>query len=108
MLALYAWNTCHICLQAHGHDAMKVLRSQKFKSQRLEDFRNSVERRLRLRRLVRDETLPDEQFISCCKRMLFNADSLSQLMEGLSFRISYANQVAPEGTHIDIAWDFEV
>lgn len=97
-----------MCLQAHGRGALNVLRRQKAKSQRLEDFRNSVERRLRLRRLIRDENLPDEQFISCCKRMLFNADSLSQLMEGYSFRISYANQVAPEGTHIDIAWDFEV
>lgn len=57
---------------------------------------------------MRDESLQDGQFISCCKRMLFNADSLSQLMEGLSIRISYTNQVVPEGTHIDIAWDFEV
>lgn len=57
---------------------------------------------------MRDERLQDAQFISCCKRMLFNADSLAQLVEGLSLRISYSNQVAPEGTYIDIAWDFEV
>ena len=97
-----------LCSQVHGPEALKVIRRQKAERQRLQDFRNSVERRLRLRRLVRDETLQDAQFISCCKRMLFNSDSLSQIMEGLSFRISHTNQVAPEGTHIDIAWDFEV
>ncbi|KAL3142705.1 hypothetical protein ABBQ38_003006 [Trebouxia sp. C0009 RCD-2024] len=95
-------------IKAHGLDALKALRRQKAERQRLEDFRNSVERRLRLRRLMRDERLQDAQFISCCKRMLFNADSLAQLVEGLSLRISYSNQVAPEGTYIDIAWDFEV
>ena len=107
-MSLMSQEARHTCSQARGYNALKALRRQKAERQRLEDFRNSVERRLRLRRLMRDETLQDAQFISCCKRMLFNADSLSQLVEGLSLRISHSNQVAPEGTHIDIAWDFEV
>ena len=87
---------------------MSVLQKEKAAKQRLDDFRISVERRLRLRRLARDETVQDEQFVSCCKRMLYNSPSLSQIMEGLAFRISHTNQVSPEGEFIDIAWDFEV
>lgn len=96
------------CVQTKGPQALAVLQQQKTEKQRIEDFRHSVEKRLRLRRLIRDATLPDAQFISCCKRMLYNSTSLSQIMEGLSFRISHVNQLSPEGTHIDIAWDFEV
>ena len=97
-----------ISMQSYGPAALAVLQKQNADKQRLEDFRRSVEKRLRLRRLARDETLQDMQFISCCKRMLYNSQSLSQIMEGLSFRISHVNQVSAEGNHIDIAWDFEV
>ncbi|DBA76668.1 hypothetical protein WJX79_007357 [Trebouxia sp. C0005] len=95
-------------LQSKGPAALAVLQKHNADKQRLEDFRHTVEKRLRIRRLARDETLQDVQFISCCKRMLYNSTSLSQIMEGLSFRISHTNLVSPEGTHIDIAWDFEV
>lgn len=95
-------------IQSAGPGVLSVLTKEKAAKQRLDDFRISVERRLRLRRLARDETLQDEQFVSCCKRMLYNSPSLSQIMEGLAFRISHTNQVSPEGEFIDIAWDFEV
>ena len=98
----------HCWLQSGGPGALSVLQKEKAAKQRLDDFRISVERRLRLRRLARDETVQDEQFVSCCKRMLYNSPSLSQFMEGLAFRISHTNQVSPEGEFIDIAWDFEV
>ena len=95
-------------MQGRGPAALAALQKHNADMQRLEDFRHTVEKRLRIRRLVRDETLQDAQFISCCKRMLYNSTSLSQIMEGLSFRISHTNLVSPEGSHIDIAWDFEV
>ena len=95
-------------MQSKGPAALAALQKHNADKQRLEDFRHTVEKRLRIRRLARDETLQDAQFISCCKRMLYNSTSLSQIMEGLSFRISHTNLVSPEGSHIDIAWDFEV
>lgn len=97
-----------VCLQRHGPAVASLLRQQQVRTQRLEDFRRSVEKRLRLRRLSRDPSLQDERFVSCCKRMLHNSDSLLLIMDGLSFRISQANQVSSDGTRIDIAWDFEV
>ncbi len=95
-------------MQSKGPTALAALQKHNAHKQRLEDFRHTVEKRLRIRRLARDETLQDAQFISCCKRMLYNSTSLSQFMEGLSFRISHTNLVSPEGSHIDIAWDFEI
>lgn len=95
-------------MQRYGPRALTVAQHQKARSQRLEDFRRTVEKRLRIRQLARDPSLQEEQFISCCKRMLHNSDSLSQICDGLSLRISHINQVWPDGSGIDVAWDFEV
>jgi len=36
------------------------------------------------------------------------SEQLRNIFDGLSVRISHQNQVSPESTCIDIAWDFEV
>ena len=41
-------------------------------------------------------------------RLLQRADALMPLMEGLEVRISEASMVAPDGAHIDIAWDCDI
>lgn len=41
-------------------------------------------------------------------RLLHNADVLRPLLGGLEVRISEVNLVAPDGAHIDIAWDFQI
>ncbi len=48
------------------------------------------------------------RFCAACARLLQNADVLLQLMDGLEVRVSEVNLVAPDGAHIDIAWDFEI
>ncbi len=40
--------------------------------------------------------------------MLQNADVLMPLMGGLEIRVSEINVVAPDGGHIDVAWDFQI
>jgi hypothetical protein len=40
--------------------------------------------------------------------MLQHADVLMPLMGGLEIRVSEVNVVAPDGSHIDIAWDFQI
>ena len=48
------------------------------------------------------------RFCAACMRLLHNADVLRNLMDGLEVRISESNLVAPDGAHIDIAWDFQI
>ena len=48
------------------------------------------------------------RFRRACMRLLQRADALMPLMEGLEVRIAEASMVAPDGAHIDIAWDFDI
>ena len=48
------------------------------------------------------------RFCTACQRLLQNADTLLQFLDGLEVRVSEVNIVAPDGSHIDIAWDFEI
>lgn len=73
----------------------------------LEIVRSAAERRLRLRRLARDPALSAARFRAACLRMMAS-QGLSRVLEGLCVRISFANQVAPAGDVINVAWDFEV
>ena len=48
------------------------------------------------------------RFCSACVRLLHSAHSLRDLMDGQEVRVSEANLVAPDGAHIDIAWNFQI
>jgi hypothetical protein len=102
--------SCHVCNgeQANGDAARAIVAQRMAEDARVADLRGRVERRLRLRRLMRDPALPPDRFLAASERMLHNAGSLAPLLEGNSIRVSYLNQVAPDGTYVDIAWDFEV
>ena len=48
------------------------------------------------------------RFCRACVRLLQRADVLMPLMEGLEICISEASVVAPDGAHINIAWDSDI
>eukprot|EP00884_Botryococcus_braunii_P019096 jgi/Botrbrau1/5870/Bobra.0366s0049.1 len=81
---------------------------KKAEAARVADLQARVRQKLRLRRLLRDPALPVDRFASACERLLGLAPAVGALLESASIRVSYVNQVAPDGSHIDIAWDFEV
>lgn len=65
--------------------------------------------RLNLRHLLRDELVGLDAFRSCCKRLLYHRDLLLRCgIEGLSLRVSDGNRVAPDGSLVNIAWDFDM
>jgi hypothetical protein len=67
-----------------------------------------VQQRLRLRHLSADADLSPDRVASCYTRLLHNSLALRDLLDGVSLRISYVNQVAADGSYVGIAWDFEV
>ena len=95
-------------LQSKGPEAAAIQRLLQRRKQALEELRTSVEQRLRLRRLQRDPSLDEQRFISCCQRLLNKSMVLSNLMEGMSYRISHVNSVEPDGSFINVAWDWEI
>ena len=100
--------TKEIVLQFNGPEAAAVQRHLHRRKQTLEELRTSVEQRLRLRRLQRDPSLDEQRFVSCCQRLLNKSMVLSNLMEGMSYRISHVNSVEPDGSFINLAWNFEI
>lgn len=100
--------TSESVLQSKGPEAAAVQRLLQRRKQALEELRTSVEQRLRLRRLQRDPSLDEQRFRTCCQRLLNKSMVLSNLMEGMSYRISHVNSVDPDGSFINLAWDFEI
>lgn len=66
-----------------------------------------VRQALRLRRLMRDPALAQRDFESACRRLLERSDDLAHGLDGSSLRIGFANRLAPDGSCIEIAWNFE-
>ena len=100
--------TREFLLQSRGPEAAAVQRLLQRRKQALEELKTSVEQRLRLRRLQRDPKLDEQRFMSCCQRLLNKSMVLSNLMEGMSYRISHVNSVEPDGSFINLSWDFEI
>lgn len=48
------------------------------------------------------------RFCSACVRLLHSADALQQLMDGLEVQVSEVNVVEPDGSSVNIAWDFQI
>lgn len=94
--------------QANGDRAVAALRRRRIEGEQRQRLLAEVQKRLRLRRLSVDPGLPGDRVQSCCARLLQHSGALVGLLEGVSLRISYRNQVAPDGSYVDMAWDFEV
>lgn len=94
--------------QANGDRALAALRRRRREAEQRRRLLAEVQKRLRLRRLLVDPDLPADRAQSCCARLLQHSGALVGLLEGVSLRVSYLNQVAPDGSYVDIAWDFEI
>lgn len=95
-------------LQRHGDALKETLKAAREDEAALDVLRHQTERRLRLRRLALDTSVPREKLRSCCVRLNQATDELRGVLDGLSVRVSHVNYVAPESNYIDVAWNFEV
>lgn len=105
---------CYVCclgcqLQANAHTARAVLSRKAAEASELQELSASVRNRLHLRRLLKDDIISMQDFRNACRRLLINKDALlASHIEGLSIRVSDKNRVAPDGSLVDIAWDFDM
>lgn len=96
-------------LQRHAHTALAVLSKKAAEQAELQELSTSVRNRLHLRRLLKDDIVSMQDFRNACRRLLINRDVLlASQIEGLSVRVSDKNRVAPDGSLVDIAWDFDM
>jgi hypothetical protein len=95
--------------QAHAPAALAILSRKAAEQAELSELISSVRTRLGLRRLLKDDIISLQDFRNACRRLLINRDALLQSnIEGLSIRVSDKNRVAPDGSLVDIAWDFDM
>ena len=52
--------------------------------------------------------MTDAQYKSCLDRMLGSAQQLSGLLHGQAVRVALVNGLAPDRSHIDLAWNWRV
>lgn len=95
-------------VQEKGEAARAIAERRRREEARLSELQASVRQRLSLRRLLKDPALPLGFFDSACERLMALPPSTAALFESLSIQVSYVNQVAPDGSHIDISWDFDL
>lgn len=43
-----------------------------------------------------------------CAALLAHAGALAPILEGASLRVSFTNRLSPDGTHIDVAFNFRM
>lgn len=91
-----------------GHKAQ--LQATKIQKERkeLESLKKQVERKLRLRQVIKDPNLADHLFRTGCIRLIDNATTLTPLLDGLSIRLTETNAFVPGKNYIDIAWSFQI
>jgi hypothetical protein len=95
-------------LQEHAAAAANILSKRQQLQQELAELTASVRNRLQLRRLYKDDIVSAADYKAACRRLLQHREHLLRCnIEGLSMRVSDKNQVAPDGSLVDIAWDFE-
>ena len=66
-----------------------------------------VERKLRLRQVLKDPDLPVHKFKAGCLRLMSNTTELMPLLDGLSIRITETNAFIPGKNYIDVSWSFQ-
>ena len=91
-----------------GPAAQAVLRRTREEENAAAALRTAVERKLRLRRLIRDPCLTPERFRAACLRLMHYSPTLQPLLEGLAVRVAEVNGLPPDRSFVDIAWDFEL
>jgi hypothetical protein len=95
-------------LQAHAAAAASIITKRQQLQQELAQLTASVRSRLQLRRLFKDDLVSAADYKAACRRLLQHREHLLRCnIEGLSIRVSDKNRVAPDGSLVDIAWDFE-
>ncbi|KAK9789568.1 hypothetical protein WJX73_000519 [Symbiochloris irregularis] len=98
----------HHFIQAEAPPMSAHLFKRRRDAEESEKVRGMTERRMHMRRLVRDPALAHERFRAACLRLMQGAAALMPLFDGQCVRVGFTNQVAADGSVIDIAWDFEV
>jgi hypothetical protein len=86
----------------------KTMPLRPYPLRRLSPLPTQVERKLRLRRLTKEGSLPDDRFRSACLRMLQHSAVLMPLLDGLPVRIAELTGLPLDKSSIDIAWDFQI
>lgn len=92
----------------HGPLMMRHLQTAADQESELSELGRRVEKVLRLRRLLRDDLLTQEDFKSGCYRLLRHADALKEYVEGTSVRVSMQNGILSGSTVVDIAYNFDM
>ncbi|KAL6780145.1 hypothetical protein ACKKBF_B14260 [Auxenochlorella protothecoides x Auxenochlorella symbiontica] len=94
-------------LGALGRSAAQGAARRRQADAALAGLARQVERRLRLRRLVREDGLAEARFRAACQRLLQHASSLQPLVGGLALQIGLTNRLLLDRQALCIAWDFE-
>ncbi|KAL4428229.1 hypothetical protein ABPG75_002318 [Micractinium tetrahymenae] len=100
--ALYA------AIERLGPQVLAAAAQRRRREAELAALRQQVERKVMLRRLVRDPAISDARFKSCLDRMLGSAQKLSGLLHGQSVRVAEVNGLSPDRAVIDIAWNWQL
>lgn len=95
-------------MQANGPAVLRAAQVRLKQQSELKRLQELLRKQLRLRRISVDGSLPPRQAESCLQRLLHHGDALATAADGLSLRISHVNAIAPDGTFVDIAWNFQL
>eukprot|EP00798_Chlamydomonas_sp_ICE-L_P016709 gene16709-22977_t len=97
----------HAVAQAKRADASRVQTlAKKADASRVQTLVDQARRQLRLRRLLKDPTLPLEHVERACRELIKQSNALAIHVEGSSVRIAFASQVCLHEAVLDLAWDF--
>jgi hypothetical protein len=89
--------------------ALAVLSKKAAEQAEQQELSANVRNRLHLRRLLKDDIISMQDFRNACRQLVIHKDVLLAChIEGLSVRVSDKNRVAPDGSLVDIAWDFDM
>ncbi|PRW44463.1 T-cell activation mitochondrial [Chlorella sorokiniana] len=91
-----------------GGPIMSALRRRQQREAELASLRTQVERKVMLRRLLRDPSVSDAHYKSCLERMLGSAQKLSGLLHGQAVRVAQINGLSADRSVIDIAWNWQL
>lgn len=95
-------------MQANGPAVLRAAQLRLKQQSELQRLQELLRKHLRLRRISVDGSMPPRQAESCMQRLLHHREAVATAADGLSLRISHVNGIAPDGSYVDIAWDFKL
>lgn len=97
-------------IEQQGTQALLYRKQYKTAEKKLDQLKVRVRKALRLRNLMLDVTLGNEQHLAACVRLLFNAPQLVKYTEGLSLAISDEWRLPVKGVkgYAYMKWDFDM